>query len=92
MSSPLIERLPMRMTSSEVCDLARFSKGTLWRRIKLGLMPQYIDRGRECLFSRDAVLTALDLSPVEAPPTNDPEVTADALRSYRSRQVRHAPN
>lgn len=79
--------LPRRLTTSEVCSLARYSSVTLWRRIKAGEMPRPVDEGRQALFDRDAVLKALGMLH-EAPPafTFDP----DAFRQARSRPVRDA--
>lgn len=49
----------LRLTTKEVCDLARFSPVTLWRRIRSGQMPAPIDQGRQSIFDRQAVLSAL---------------------------------
>ena len=51
--------LPWRMTTVEVCTLARVSRATLWRRIKAGQMPAPIDHARQALFERDAMISAL---------------------------------
>ena len=49
-----------RITSREICELARYTKATLWRRIDAGQMPAPIDRGGDgFLFDRKAVLAAL---------------------------------
>lgn len=56
---------PARLTTSEVCELARYKRDTLWRRIREGKMPKPVDRGREALFDRAAVEKALGLQPQE---------------------------
>ena len=48
-----------RITTAEVCALGRFSRATMWRRIKVGALPGPIDQARQALFDRDAVITAL---------------------------------
>ena len=49
-----------RLTTPEVCALARYSKSTLWKRIDAGLMPAPIDRGGQgFLFDKTAILKAL---------------------------------
>ena len=89
--SPDLARLPMRLTTAEVCQLARISPATLWRRIKartLALAP--CDRGRQALYERDAVLRAFGmLKDAPAHETDDWTVDAHAIREARSRQVRH---
>ena len=50
---------PNRLTTAEVCALARYGPATLWRRVKQGRMPKPVDRGRHSLFDRDEVLAAL---------------------------------
>ena len=86
--------LPERMTTTEVCALARFSAITLWRRRKQGKMPRAIDRGREALFDRDAVLRALGMHLPEkqcAPEADDPwAVNRDAINAIKARPVRHS--
>lgn len=54
-------QLPLRITTTQVCDLAGYGPQALARRIHLGLMPKPVDVGRERLFDRDAVLQALGL-------------------------------
>lgn len=81
-----IARLPMRMTTSEVCAVARFSKATLQRRIKTGLIDlKPIDRGQEKLYLRADVVRALGLSDdVAAPPAPEPDrprVSVDAIKA-----------
>ena len=49
-----------RLTTCEVLALLRLSRATLWRRIAAGRFPAPVDRGRQALFSRAAVLTALN--------------------------------
>ena len=84
--------LPPRLTTTEVCALARISKRTFSkRRHAPGAMGLYAlkpcDRGSEDLFERDAVLRALGMMQDERPA---PAFTADpdAIRTAFSRQVR----
>lgn len=60
--------LPLRITTSQVLDLAGVSTQTLRKRITQGTMPGAVDKGFELLFDRDAVLKALGLvnEPVQA--------------------------
>ena len=68
--------LPLRITTPEVCGLARFSKSTLWKRIDAGQMPAPIDRGGGgFIFDRDAVLKALGV--FEASASNGPDWSFD---------------
>lgn len=55
------DTLPARMTTGEVCALARYGKETLARRIKAGTMPAPVDRARQMLFDRGQVLAALGI-------------------------------
>ena len=48
-----------RLTTTEVCQLGRFSRATLWRRVKSGALPQPVDHAREALFCASAVEQAL---------------------------------
>lgn len=57
----MTDKPPLRMYYSEVAALAKLSKGTLRERIKAGLFPSPIDRGKEKIFSGEAVYTALGL-------------------------------
>jgi len=49
----------IRITTSEVCALGRFSRATLWRRVKDGSLPAAVDQSREAIFDRDRVIAAL---------------------------------
>lgn len=49
----------IRLTTTEVCALARISRTTLWRRIRAGRMPKKIDQANEALFSADEVFAVL---------------------------------
>jgi hypothetical protein len=62
-----------RITASEVCRLAGYSRVTLARRVKSGVMPAPVDRGRERLFDRLAVYKALGISTETE--QHDPEET-----------------
>lgn len=59
-------RAPERLTTGEVCKLARLSRATLWRRIAQGRMPRPIDRGRQALFCAEAIAQALTKPPPQA--------------------------
>ena len=48
-----------RLTTREVCALARLSPATVWRRIRSGELPKPVDYGRQALFDRVAVEQAL---------------------------------
>jgi predicted DNA-binding transcriptional regulator AlpA len=51
-----------RLTTGEVCALARYTRSTLWKRIDAGHMPKPIDRGGSgFLFDTTAVHTALGM-------------------------------
>lgn len=56
-----LETLPPRIPASMVCKLAGYGKGTLQGRIKRGLMPAPIDRGKENLFLTEQVLEKLGI-------------------------------
>lgn len=96
-SSADLDRLPHRLTTSEVCALGRISKVTLWRRIRDGVYSlASCDRGRQKLYDRDAVLRAFGMlkgiTTATAATTGesddwivDPEVM-NALRLRRSRR------
>jgi hypothetical protein len=56
-----IKRLGPRICATTVCSLAGYGKQTLKKRIREGRMPNPIDRGREEIFDRDAVLQALKI-------------------------------
>ena len=53
-----------RITTSEICSIARLSPQTIGRRVKDGKLPKAVDRGEELLFDRLAVYQALGI-PVE---------------------------
>lgn len=79
--------LPPRMLASEVCEVARISKATLYRRIadgSLDLKP--VDRGREKIFSRADVIRALGLgeTPRPAPAERSPSIITDPAE-FRAR-------
>lgn len=66
--------LPHRMTGSQVCKLAGWSKSTLAARIKSGQIPAPVDRGKGgYLFLRDEVLIALGLAEPARPRTLEPD-------------------
>ena len=53
-AEPSLERL----TTNEVLALLRISRATLWRRIAEERLPRPLDRGRQALFSKAAVVEA----------------------------------
>lgn len=57
----------MRLTTTEVCEKARFSRATLWRRVRSGDMPKPIDHARQALFCAMAVERALTSMDVQQP-------------------------
>lgn len=85
-------RLPLRMTTAEVCQLANCSVTTLWRRRRedpAWLPASTVQLSKSTMFDRDAVLSALGLRKDDT--SNDPwAVDPDAIREARSRQIRHA--
>ena len=50
---------PARLTTGEVCQIARFSRATLWRRVAAGRLPEPIDHARQALFCAKDVMSAL---------------------------------
>ena len=88
--------LPPRLTTTEVCALARISKRTFSkRRHAPGAMGLYAlkpcDRGSEDLFERDAVLRALGMMQDEQTTTVTSPWSAlddDAFRHALSRKIR----
>lgn len=73
MSPPLIEPAvaPVphpRLTTTEVCQLARLSRASVWRRIAAGRLPAPIDHGRQALFCAQAVAAALQKTPERPSP------------------------
>lgn len=57
----------IRLTTQEVCALARISSSTLWRRISCGRFPPPVDRARTALFDFSEVQAALGRRPVPGP-------------------------
>lgn len=82
--------LPARLTTSEVCSLARYGATTLWRERRAGNMPAPIARGREDIYDRDAVLKALGMIQDENPTSDEWDVDPLAIRDARARKVRDA--
>ena len=83
------ENLPPRLTTAEVCALARIAPVTLWRRIKAGVLKlEPCDQGRSALFDRQAVLIALGM--VKDAPAPNWTFDPDAYHQARSRKVRDA--
>ncbi|WP_292035591.1 MULTISPECIES: helix-turn-helix domain-containing protein [unclassified Brevundimonas] len=61
---------PLRLTTTEVCQLARLSRASVWRRIAAGRLPGPIDHGRQALFCARAVADALNRPTPTSPPAN----------------------
>lgn len=77
----------LRLTTGEVCQIARISRATLWRRIKSGGLPLPIDRGRQALFDRAQVLRALHAPGQESASVLD----LDAALARRWADLRNRP-
>ena len=88
-------KLPLRLTTSEFCALARISTRTFQKRRKSGVYRiQPCDRGAENLWARADVVRVLNLSDDDpagatAPPEPNWSVDPDALREARSRRLRN---
>lgn len=48
-----------RLTTTEVCQIARISRATLWRRVACGRLPKPIDQARQALFCAEGIERAL---------------------------------
>ena len=83
--------LPSLLTRDEVCHVARCGRGKLAAEIVAGRMPSPVRRGRQSLFNRDAVLTALGII---GPPTAAeqlPPATLEAIaRELRGGHITQA--
>lgn len=85
--------LPRRLTTAEVCELARVGLVTLWRRRQKDKNGDRrydfdpVDRGRQDLYDRDTVLKALGLSH-GAPEAEPLTIDVNAFHQARSRPVR----
>lgn len=82
-----------RLTTPEVCALARYSKSTLWKRIDAGQMPAPIDRGGGgFIFDRDAVLKALGMfeADLQTDPAAAPDWSFDPIAYKEAHQRRIA--
>lgn len=83
--------VPLRVTTREACRLARVSRATLFRRIAQGRLPGPVDRGRELLFCRRSLISALSSPPTGTDPaTEDAAAALDALLSRRRNAARHS--
>jgi len=77
-----------RLTTDEVLALTRISRATLWRRVASGRLPGPIDQGRQSLFLKSAVLSALRR---EAGQSLTRTVAVEQrLEAMRRRRHRHA--
>lgn len=54
---------PVRLTTAEAVALSRLSRATFFRRLAQGRLPRPVDRGRQSLFDREALLRALARGP-----------------------------
>ena len=85
-----VTRLPVRLTTAEVCAIARFSPVTLRRRQKAGRFPTAIP-GEQGIYARDAVLEALGLGPQVGNISDDSfQRAADAFHRNRLARKRRA--
>lgn len=81
----MLTDLPPRLTTTEVCELARISRRTLSRRIRDGsLTLAPVDRGREMLFRTSDVIRAFDLGEQPAQPI----VTASSWGNADREQIK----
>lgn len=67
--------IPLRMYTSEVCKLARFSAAKLSKLRQEKRFPDPVDRGREAIYDGKAVYRSLGLIPSDHE-TNDPWLNA----------------
>ena len=72
-----------RLTTDEVLKMARISRASLWRRVASGRLPMPIDRARQALFSRAAVMAALKVDSRPAAHALITEARLEALRRRR---------
>lgn len=77
-----------RLTTREVCQLARLSRASVWRRIASGRLPGPIDYGRQALFCAQAVSQALN--PPAAKPTAEDAVYAARFDRLVARRAEKA--
>ena len=75
-----------RLTTEEVMALARISRASLWRRVGDGRLPMPIDRARQALFSRVAVIEALAITRRPLARAVVTEARLDALRRRRHKK------
>jgi hypothetical protein len=88
MSPDDVASLPMRMTTAEVCDLARFSPATFHRKRKADpswLPASAVQGGRQLIFDREAVIRALGL---RGAPAQVVEWTVDPAAIESARRAR----
>ena len=71
---------PVRITTREAIALSRLSRATFWRRIAQGRLPGPVDRGRQALFCREAMLRALTAGREQHTSAADLSAAAAALR------------
>lgn len=77
-----------RMTTREVMALARISRASLWRRVKAARLPQPVDHAREALFSKPAVIAALQAE--AAVPVSFTVAAVQRLEALRRRRQKGA--
>lgn len=74
---------PVRITTREAIALSRLSRATFWRRIAQGRLPGPVDRGRQALFCREAMLRALKSPSTTGEGGADASPAAAALQRRR---------
>lgn len=83
-----LETLPLRLTTREVLDLARFSAQTLRRRQKLGQFPRAIP-GEKGIYSKEEIFLALGLgSELSNSRSDEIDEAADAFHRDRTASQR----
>lgn len=83
-----VEMLPLRLTTLEVLNIARFSAQTLRRRQKLGRFPKAIP-GERGIYSKEEVFLALGLDSEMSNSSSDKiDEAADAFHRDRAASQR----
>lgn len=76
-----------RLTTREVCALLRISRATLFRRMKAGVGPAPIDRGRQLLFDEAAIRSHAQHGPCSLTLQKDSDATF--WRAVEARRAGH---
>jgi hypothetical protein len=85
-----LSKLPLRLTSAEVCQIARRSRTWLAAEVKAKRFPEPADYGRPNIYNRDAVLKALGLN-TPLPDPADAWVMTDEIRAQLLSRKRSRP-